>query len=468
MNTAQASATAGVTADKRVDVVRDGKKIIVPIGMTYKDAREWLIRQEQAEESVIRVHTNVQCFPFDGMISLARAMEETYGYIEAEMQGFFGPQPPVHVKVQKADGTYANAILGMIRCPKWEGGYIEAKIDGASVNLRGEIKKKFEGEINAILDLTKHYINTTSIYRGQAIFMDLGWMDGERDFDVVNDSPKFIKVSDAKLILNPVVETELNTSAFMLIERTQACRANGISLKHGILLQGTFGTGKTMTAKATAKKAVENGWTFIYLRRAEDLSNGLRLAKMYAPAVVFAEDIDTAVNERNADMNTILNTLDGIDTKDTPVITMLTTNNVESIDQSFLRAGRIDTVIHYTPPDGPTAARFVREIGSGLLGADVDFAAVGNALNGLVAAFIAEALSKAKRYAIYRTGNSDITGQITTEDLLRAAAVVQLHAAMMKPKKFTEEENVVNSLRTVLREVRNSPSDEEMRPAFVV
>lgn len=455
-----APANPNVTADKRVEVIRDGKKILIPHGLSYKDAILWIKRQEESEESVIRVSTNVPCFPFDGMIALARAMEETFGYIEAELDGFFGPQPPIHVKVPKADGGYANAILGKISCPKWEGGYIQADIQGASVTIRGEIKKKFEVEVNAILDLTKEYINTTSIYRGQAIYMDLGWMDGSRPFNVVNDSPKFFTTADAKLILNETVETELNTSAFMLIERTQACRANGISLKHGILLQGTFGTGKTMTAKATAKKAVANGWTFIYLTRAEDLANGLKIAKMYAPAVIFAEDIDTAVNERDADMNAILNMLDGIDTKDTPIITMLTTNNVQDIDQSFLRAGRIDTVIHYTPPDSATAGRFVREIGGNMLSSDLDFAAVGDSLKGLVAAFIAEAISKAKRYAIYRTGNPDITGQITTEDLLRAAAVVQQHALMVKPKELSEDRKVVNALRVVLDETNNAVDEE--------
>lgn len=460
MSTTVAPINPNVTTDKRVEVVRDGKKIIIPPGMTYKDARLWLTRQEESEESVIRVSTNIACFPFDGMIALARAMEETFGYIEAEIDGFFGPQPPIHVKVPKADGSYANAIVGKISCPKWEGGYIMAKIDGASVTVRGEIKKKFEPEVNAILDLTKHYIATTSIYRSQAIFMDLGWMNGEREFDVVNDSPKFLTTGDAKLILNETVETELNTSAFMLIERTEACRANGISLKHGILLQGTFGTGKTMTAKATAKKAVANKWTFIYLTRAEDLANGLKIAKMYAPAVIFAEDIDTAVNERDADMNAILNMLDGIDTKDTPIITMLTTNNVQDIDQSFLRAGRIDTVIHYTPPDAATASRFVREIGGNMLASDLDFTAVGDALKGLVAAFIAEAISKAKRYAIFRTGNPDITGQITTEDLLRAAAVVQQHALMVKPKELSEDRKVVNALRIVLDETNNDVDEE--------
>jgi transitional endoplasmic reticulum ATPase len=449
--------SAVVTADKVVAVERTGKKIILPPGMSYKDAHEWLERQEKAEESPVRIMTDIPCFPFDGIIALSKALAHTYGYIEAEMKGFFGEkQPPIHVKVPLADGTYANAVLGQIRNPKWEGGYIEAKVEGASIIVRGEVKKKFEVEVNEILDLTKKMIREESIYRGQAIHMDLSWMAGERDFNVMEDSPKFIQTGDAKLILNRQVEDQLNTSVFMLIERTEACVANGIPLKHGALFQGPFGTGKTMTAKVIARKSVQNGWTFIYLSRAEDLAHGLRIAKMYAPAVIFAEDIDTAVNERDADMNDILNTIDGIDTKDTPVVTVLTTNKVEDIEPAFLRAGRIDTVIHYLPPDGETAGRFVTELGGDLLADDVDVKKAGAALEGLVAAFIAEAVSKAKRMAIYRTGNADITGQITTEDLLRAAEIVKHHASMMKPKDKTRAELIAEAVELI-----HTPVDTE-------
>lgn len=453
MSTAIKSATLEakpkVTAHKSVSVTREGTKLVVPPGMSYADAREWLTRQEKAEESPVRVFTPIPCFPFDGIIALNKAMEETYGYVEAEMRGFFGDkQPPIVVKVPTPSGT-VNAMLGRIQAPKWEGGYIEAQINGASIVIRGEVKKKFEGEVNRIIARTSELVTTASIYKGQAIHMDLTWLVEGRDCNPLEDSPRFMDIGSAKLILNRAVETALNTSVFMLIERTEACRANGIPLKHGALLTGSFGTGKTMTAKATARKAVENGWTFIYLAKAEQLAEGLRIAKMYAPAVVFVEDIDTAVKERDADMNDILNTLDGIDTKDTPVITVITTNKVEDIEPSFLRAGRIDTVIHYLPPDAETAARFVQELGNDMLRKDVDLTKVGKALDGLVAAFIAEAVSKAKRLAIYRTKNADITGQITTEDLLLAAETVQIHAKLIKPKEMTPEQRLSEAVALV-------------------
>jgi SpoVK/Ycf46/Vps4 family AAA+-type ATPase len=72
-------------------------------------------------------------------------------------------------------------------------------------------------------------------------------------------------------------------------------QAHKVPLKRGVLLEGPYGTGKTLTAFVTAKKCVENGWTFIMLDRVAALKEALTFARMYAPAVVFAEDIDRSV-----------------------------------------------------------------------------------------------------------------------------------------------------------------------------
>jgi transitional endoplasmic reticulum ATPase len=101
-------------------------------------------------------------------------------------------------------------------------------------------------------------------------------------------------VDENGLILNPTTEFELKANVFTLIEQTEACKKNKIPLKHGCLLMGPFGTGKTLCAQVTASKCVRNGWTFIYLKNCRHLAHGLRMAQLYAPAVVFTEDIDQA------------------------------------------------------------------------------------------------------------------------------------------------------------------------------
>jgi ATP-dependent 26S proteasome regulatory subunit len=192
------------------------------------------------------------------------------------------------------------------------------------------------------------------------------------------------------------------------IEQTQKCVDNGIQLKHGCLLAGPYGTGKTLLAKYTAKKAISNKWTFIYLEDVRQLRHALRLAEMYAPCVVFSEDIDKAVegSDRTIEINAILNTLDGVDTKNIPIITILTTNHSENINKAFLRAGRIDSLITMTPLDKTTGHQFLQRfacdrLGNSLLNPEADYTAAGEALTGIVPAFASEVVNKAKMYALY-------------------------------------------------------------------
>jgi SpoVK/Ycf46/Vps4 family AAA+-type ATPase len=120
----------------------------------------------------------------------------------------------------------------------------------------------------------------------------------------------------------------------------------------GILLAGDPGVGKTLTAYVTAKKAVDHGWTFVYLSHAADLANGIRFALQYAPCVLFVEDLDRIVagDDRTEEIDDVLNSFDGVDSKDKELITVLTTNHLEKIPGVALRPGRCDTLVVVTAP----------------------------------------------------------------------------------------------------------------------
>jgi SpoVK/Ycf46/Vps4 family AAA+-type ATPase len=277
-------------------------------------------------------------------------------------------------------------------------------------------------------------------------------------FHPINDAPKFMDVSEVNesgLILNRSTMRDLEANVFMLIEQTEACRKNGIGLKYGLLLAGKYGTGKTLTARVMASKAVRNGWTYIYLKTGTRIATALKLAEHYAPAVVFTEDIDDIVcGERNQHLNEILNVMDGVDTKDKPIITIVTTNHPEKINKACLRPGRIDKVIRYHEPDAETAARFVQmyakdDDDKSLLSDDVDLVKVGEAMAGFVPAFIAESVQMAKRFAMCRN-HADIGTGVTTDDLLDAAAQAKDQIAMMnRNDDATYEEKSHAALRHI-------------------
>ncbi len=422
-----------------MQIRREGKEMVLPDRMSYSHARDWLTKIEQAEEAVIDIHEDITCFPLDGLCALNDALVALYSWVD---------MPKVQIQIPDSPTTTRSACYGQITPPNLEGGYIKIMhLALDSMSLMARVRRKFEPEVREIFAAVKAQLKERSIYRGKAIRVKFP-EDGDWSANIVNTAPAFMDlngVHDSDLILNSTVQFALESNVYTLVEKTDLCRRARIPLRHGMLLAGPYGTGKTLTAKVIAAKCVANGWTFVYLENVADIAHGLRVAEMFAPAVLFAEDIDSVVGaNRDASMNTILNVLDGIDTKNKAIVSVLTTNRLEAIHRSFLRAGRIDTVVEYELPDAPTAWRFVQLYcrdakGISLLQPGVDAGIVGEAFNGLLPAFIAEAIQKAKRYSLGEPG-------VTQATLLRAAAAIRKHAQLVEePPVLTNERRLVSA-----------------------
>ncbi len=435
----------------KMQVVREGKKIILPEGMSYSEGRTWLTRQEEAEEKAVNVYADIPCFPLDGIVALASAINHLYGFASIDgTPGFWGAQPPTMVQVDTPKGI-VTAPIGRLTPPKFEGGYLDTEPGKMSMIIGGTVKKKFESEVKEIIEKTKEVLAKESIYRGQAIILNLDYLNTGEKFHPINHAPKFMDVSNVNengVLLNASVLFPIEANIYTRIERTQDCEQNGIPVRHGAVFAGKFGTGKTLTSGIIGSKCVRNGWTFIYLKTANQIAVALKLAEMYGPAVLFVEDIDLVTSgERDADMNTILNTMDGVDTKGKPIITILTTNHVEKIEKAMMRPGRIDTLVHFTYPDADTAFKFVEmyakdDDGHSLLAemTDEERISVGNSLAGMIPAFIAEAVHKSKCYAIGLYGK-DIAGKVTGEAIVNAAESQKEQVRLLEGvKELTFEE----------------------------
>lgn len=192
----------------------------------------------------------------------------------------------------------------------------------------------------------------------------------------------------------------------------------------------TYGTGKTMTANVTSKVCVDNGWTYILLDDIRALKEALLFAQRYQPAVVFAEDVDRVAEHRDQRGNDLLNTIDGVLTKNSQVITVLTTNHVEKLDRAMLRPGRLDAVITVRPPEAEAVERLVRLYGRGLVVADEDLTAVGEALAGNIPATIREVVERSK-LAMVGAGRDSVTA----EDLLLAGKGMERHLSLLQDVK---------------------------------
>lgn len=187
-----------------------------------------------------------------------------------------------------------------------------------------------------------------------------------------------------------------------------------------------------MAVSITARLAAENGWTFIKNDHPSLLPDAIAMAEWYQPSVVFCEDIDTCSPEnRNEQVNDLLNTIDGIE-KDREVMVVFTTNHVDQIGPALLRPGRIDAVINFDPPDGPTAGRLIRHYGKDLISPKTSTEQAGSILAGAPASMIREVVERAKLNAI---SNSRRIDHLTEDDLTYAAKSLSQHLSLCIPSQ---------------------------------
>ena len=187
----------------------------------------------------------------------------------------------------------------------------------------------------------------------------------------------------------------------------------------------------------TAQKAQENGWTFVFCRPGvDDIHRTMQTAMVYAPAVVFIEDIDVMGEQGDPEKVTkLLETFDGLSNKGKELIVLLTTNHIEKIQKPMLRPGRMDAILHFGALDRQGYEDLVKVlVPAGSLAADVDFDQVCGAMHGFLPAFVKEAVTRAVRYAIVQQGGK--VGTLTTGALVAAANGLRPQLDLMDQAKY--------------------------------
>lgn len=409
-------------------------RITLPNGMSLEEGRIWLKRQQMADEETVGINETIMAYPLDGALAFALALGEKYGFVaQVPTPGFWGDQPPQMVSVAVGVDEFVNVPWGNVVIPGIDGVLTTSATlsDGQPVfAITGNVKRKHVEEVAEIAALARRIVRERSIYKGKAIRVSFS-----DDPFQPKDAPKFFDTSGVKddaIVFPRATEDMINTNLFVPIENTDACRQASIPLKRGVLLSGKPGVGKTLTAAVTAVKCVRNGWTFIYLDDVKKLEKAMRLAAMYAPALVFAEDADKAFEgQRTDEMNRILNVLDGVEFKRVEIMVVVTTNFIDKIDKAALRMGRFDAVIGLEAPDAEAAGRLIRKYAGTNLDPSEDIGEACCILAGQNPSSLAEAVSRAKLAAIGRTGSA--TTPISGSDLVVTANTMLDHLRLMTP-----------------------------------
>ena len=445
-----------------VEVMHRGSKITlpaVPSNMSYENAITILEKRMEEMEGVVTVSHVFEAFPWDGAVQFARALKVRYGWVEeshSTVQGFFGPKnvapdlKPVEVSWGVFEkvlwGTYAvQAIEGQMSCD------MTAHNSRVCFRISAKIKRKYKQEFDEIVALTTQLLRTHSIYRGKAIRPTL--LSNTLNYQ---EPPSFIKTDEAnkmELIFSKDVQQQIDTNLLTPIRHTDLCKQMQVPIKRGVLFEGPFGVGKTLTAYHTAAICEENNWTFILLGDVSCLADAVKFAKHYQPAVVFAEDVDRVVKgERDISMDQVLNIIDGVDSKTSDIIVVLTTNDVDAINPAMIRPGRLDAIISLSAPDEEAAARLVTVYSRGMLAEDADMKIIGDTLRGQIPATIREVVERAKLYGLSRTKSVDF--KINHEDIVGASNAMKRHVELLnrnKKKEPTPAEVLATGLVSVFK-----------------
>lgn len=420
-------------------------------GISITDASlvlDHLNRKDKAGDEPAEFQFSFKCHPWDGAIALGKAINAVFGFSFGESTFNFseGQQLPLMVEIQTGTKPEEKISVpwGKLTLPGVEGTITPESDGNDTFILHASIRRKHEEQVKVLVEEMRRILKEESIYQGKAVRLD--WEEQMLSEPLL--TPSFMQLAgldESQLVLNASVREEVEISLFTPIDKRQEVKDAGIEWRRGVLLWSSeYGTGKTLAATITAAKAEAAGITFV-MCDGDKLDQALQFAKGYTPAVVFCEDIDgNLIATRTAQVNDMLNELDGVTSKETDVMVVFTTNSVDSITKAALRPGRCDAVIEFSLPDAHTAEALIRRYAGSALAPSDDIAEAVRGLVGNSPAVIAEATKRARLAAI-RTGEKVITPAllITATRTMQGQIALLRRAAVVTPSQLEKAADVV-------------------------
>jgi transitional endoplasmic reticulum ATPase len=419
-------------------VKHQGKEIVLPGEpgeMDYDTAIETIARVRDQENQQFDVKEIVPGAPWDALVATYMAMQDIYGVVtQHSAKSFFGEIRPDFITVDIGPGPNEKiqVPMGIMMLPNWEE-KVQIVLHPKGCLIAGVVRKKDRARLIEIKNRAIEIMKERSVYRGKAITVGINEQDNGLNLHVQPAFFDLAHVSESDIIHTRDTELMIRTNIFSPLKNTQACRDHKIPLKRGVLLSGRYGTGKSLTARVTAKVATDNGWTFINITRAQGLKAAIEFARNYQPAVIFAEDIDRNADRSEETVNDLVNTIDGVIGKNSEIMVVLTTNHLENIDQALLRPGRLDAVISIEEPDAETATRLVHHYAGNLLADTEDLAEVSQRLVGQIPATIREVVERSKLNMLMGARE-----YLTADDLLASVIAMKHHMDLLLPKTKPE------------------------------
>lgn len=417
----------------------EGTQFILPATMAGRvgDAVRFLMDWQSSQEEEYGYGREFKYRPWDGAAAFDRAMKRVFGTggIGQAIRTMFGSHPPQYVTIDAGPGETMQVPWGRVAFAPLNATFTLDSTEhdefGVVFYLHVAAPKKYRSHIEAFFQVVEEELKSGSIYRGRAI--------------TAATVPQFIdtsKVDRNKVVYSDASMDQLDANIWSAIRHADTLRQVGLPIKRQVLLYGPYGTGKTLAGMLTAQEAEKAGFTYIQVRPEDDLYAALKTARLYSPAVVMFEDIDTIKTTHSQGVAELLDILDGITNKGVEVMAVFTTNHPDRLHRGMMRPGRLDAVIELAGLDAGGIRRLIgASVPEGLLAADLDWDQVVTAFDGLLPAFAKEAIDRAQRYAIARSGG--VPQIITDKDLIGAADGIRTQVAMMEEAPIATDHDTV-------------------------
>lgn len=451
---------------KEEDIQYVGAKLVLPekwrgnIGA----AVAYLKKKQQEDEEISSFTRTYNYRPWDGAVNAIRALKKAFGMVSGQAtQTFFGPIPPKYIQVPISVHETEEVPWGEFTIPLLENSTISFGAEkvadfGQVFKLNIDAPRKHKFVIEGLFKLVDEELKAGSIYRGKAI-------TGQA-------TPQFFDISgfdESKVVYAEHVQASLEADLWGPIRYRSQSRAEGLPGKRSVLLFGPYGTGKSLAGMRTAVEAVEGGYTFLMARPGRDsFTEVMQTARLYQPAVVFMEDVETVASAENASkISEMLDIFDGIQAKSTEIMIALTTNHPDALHKGFLRPGRLDAIIEIANLDGAGIAKLIQCVVGQRLAPEIDWALVAEAAKDYLPAFVKETGDRAIRYMIARNGGKvDADSLITTEDLVHSAKALRPQFERMQDApEFSTGDTLADSLGKVTEAATKRAVAEIAAPA---
>lgn len=330
-----------------------------------------------------------------------------------------------------------EVFQGYFTIPDFEDAtFLLVATDTMSVRLETEnLKKKYEKKLRVLVEKINAKLLITSLYEGANIKIKTSRNFQGKEMWVFEP---FFNKSNPNIILNPAEESVVNDYIIPELD---------IQSKRSYLFCGGYGNGKTETAMRIGEVATSKGYLFAYVKNSGDFTKVLSISRNYTKLLIFMEDLDELAggSERGSFINEVLNTLDGIDSKNSNVKVIFTTNHEKKLNPALRRPGRLDLITRFENPERGTACRILSNIlvkNEATLTEDIDIEAAIELLasfsanNGTSGAVVAEVGSRALRM-------NTLHGSLEQAKLLACVNSIKTQVEMMEEDVEEDEHTVI-------------------------